>query len=288
MLRSVQVRLEGCLQQLVEADLIRRVQRMLGQPAGSVLRPHRMANPDSPLRGTVLCPRCGRPLTAAWSRGHGGKYGYYRCIRCSCVAFRKEAVEPAFATCLNGLSLRPLAVSLADKNIDTNLDKRGRFSEQARRQLETKLAEERSRKRQIVEKSLNNTLPDDVVRSLLQEVDRDIEEIEAGIQRYTHGQHTDLDKVKAGLALLEQLGTLWQRTDVAVQKRLQRFVFPNGVVFDGSEFGTRPLPSCLQLRDGVISRKGRLVRPTGLEPVIYGSGGHRLIQLGHGRARRQV
>lgn len=94
MLRLVQVRLEGCLQQLVEADLIRRVQRMLGQPAGSVVRPHRMANPDFPLRGTVLCPRCGRPLTAASSLGHGGRYPHYRCMRCSRVTFRKERVEP--------------------------------------------------------------------------------------------------------------------------------------------------------------------------------------------------
>ena len=130
--------------------------------------------------------------------------------------------------------------------------------------------------------------PDDLVRKLLDEVDRSVQALEEEHRHHLEGQSVDLDIVNAGLALLDQIGSLWGKSDVAIRKRLQRFVFPDRTSFDGSRFGATVLPACLQLKEGVLSQKGCLVRPTGLEPVIYGSGGHRLIQLGHGRARRQV
>ena len=38
---------------------------------------------DFPLRGIVICPSCGKLLTAAFSKGRNGtRYGYYRCKQC--------------------------------------------------------------------------------------------------------------------------------------------------------------------------------------------------------------
>ena len=73
--------------------------------------------------------------------------------------------------------------------------------------------------------------------------------------------------VKAGLTLLDGMGSLWESSDVATRKRLQRFVFPEGTSFDGKGFGTSVLPACLQLGSGVGSSKGRLVPGVGIEPT---------------------
>ena len=281
-------RIRGDFEPLVDAGLFWRVQELLAKSNHTVARPYRKVHPDFPLRGTVLCPHCGQPLTAAWSRGHGGRYGYYRCTRCRCVSFRKDSLEPKFVNHLNKLSLTPSRIERLRKAMEADLVEDSKSSQQAIQQLDARLNEQQKRRDQIIEKSLNNVLLDDDARRLREEADRAIQEIEAEKRDCLECQSVNLDIVTAGLTLLDRMGSLWTESEVATRKRLQRFVFPYGMSFDGSEFGTTVLPACLQFRGEATSQKRGLVRPTGFEPVIYGSGGHCLIQLGHGRARRQV
>jgi hypothetical protein len=68
----------GCHQPIVELDLF--------EAAGRALDPRRTAGPKSlryglpwPLRGKILCGRCGRPLTPHSCRRESKIYRYYRC-----------------------------------------------------------------------------------------------------------------------------------------------------------------------------------------------------------------
>ena len=45
---------------------------------------------DFPLRGLLNCSECGKHLTAAWTKGNGGKYGFYFCQNKKCKIFRKS------------------------------------------------------------------------------------------------------------------------------------------------------------------------------------------------------
>ena len=276
-------RIRSDCEPLVDPDLFWRVQKVLAKASHSVTRPYKKVNPDFPLRGTILCPHCGQPLTASWSSGHGGKYPYYRCKHCSGVAFRKETVEPEFIGHLDRLSLNPSMTDLVRKAIEANLGEDAKSNEQTVRQLDAQLEEQRNRRNLIIEKSLKNALPDDDVRQLMEKTDRAIQEIEAEKSHCLEGQGTDLDIVKAGLALLDKMGSLWAQSDVSIQTRLQRFVFPDGMSFDGEKFGTSALPACLQLREKVISSRGRMARPAGVEPATCGSEVRSSIQLSYGR-----
>ena len=42
----------------------------------------RAADPDFYLRKFLVCPKCGKVLTACYSQGNGGYYGYYKCPHC--------------------------------------------------------------------------------------------------------------------------------------------------------------------------------------------------------------
>jgi DNA invertase Pin-like site-specific DNA recombinase len=252
---------QGKFEPLVDAKLFYSVQRKLSQPKGPVARPYRRIHPDFPLRRTVLCPHCGQPLTAAWSRGHGGKYGYYRCIRCGCVSFRKDRLEPEFVSHLDRLSLRPSLIVRLSRAIDAGLSEDAKADQQTVRQLDARLEEQRKRRKEIIEKSFKNVFSDDDIRQLMEDTDRAIRDMEAERGRCLQGRSVDSDTVNAGLALLDKIGSLWAESDVATRRRLRRFVFPEGTSFDGSGFGTTVLPACLQLKEEVISSKGSLVRP---------------------------
>ena len=276
-------RVRGDFQPLIDLDQFLRVQEALSKASHSVARPYKKVNPDFPLRGTILCPHCGQPLTASWSRGHGGKYPYYRCKHCSGVAFRKETLEPKFVSHLDRLSLKASLLSRLRREIQVGLAEDAEWGQREAQELETRLKEQRSRRDQIVEKSLKNVLPDDDARRLLTETDQVIDDIELRKRCCLEGQRVDVDVVNAGLALLGRLGSVWQQSDVADRVRLQRFVFPDGMSFDGGEFGTCVLPACLQLADRYVSSKARMARPAGVEPATCGSEVRSSIQLSYGR-----
>ena len=276
-------RVRGDFEPLIDLDQFLRVQQVLSKASHSVARPYKKVNPDFPLRGTILCPHCGQPLTASWSRGHGGKYAYYRCKHCNGVAFRKEALEPKFTNHLDRLSLKASLLGRLRREIEAGLAEDAKWGQREAQELETHLKEQLSRRGQIVEKSLKNVLPDDDARRLLAETDQAIEEIEIKRRRCLEGKRADLDVVNAGLALLGRLGSVWQESAIADRVRLQRFVFPDGTSFDGRKFGTSVLPACLQLADGSVSSKGRMARPAGVEPATCGSEVRSSIQLSYGR-----
>ncbi|MFC1546383.1 recombinase family protein [bacterium] len=48
------------------------------------ITPKQRNNPDFPLRRFIKCEKCGKPLTASWSKGRSNKYPYYRCSTKGC------------------------------------------------------------------------------------------------------------------------------------------------------------------------------------------------------------
>ncbi len=91
---------------LISYETFTRIQeRLEGRTTTAPVR--RDANEDFPLRGFVVCGCCGHPLTAAWSRGKGGRYAYYSCYQKDCAesrkSIRKEKIEGAFDELLDSI-----------------------------------------------------------------------------------------------------------------------------------------------------------------------------------------
>ena len=72
---------------------------------------------DFPLRGFVTCAGCGKPMTACWSTGRGGRYGYYWCPKHGCKEHRKsirrEAMQDEFEAILADLRPSQNLITLA-------------------------------------------------------------------------------------------------------------------------------------------------------------------------------
>ncbi len=60
---------------------------------------------DFPLRGLLSCHKCGKLLTASFSKGRGGTYAYYHCHDCKGVRVRREEAEEAITGLVEGLAV---------------------------------------------------------------------------------------------------------------------------------------------------------------------------------------
>jgi DNA invertase Pin-like site-specific DNA recombinase len=94
---------------LVDVATWHKVQQRLKRDGRSPAR--KDIDSDFPLRGFVVCARCGKPMTAAWCKGRPRKYPYYWCKTEGCPERYKtitsERIEGDFSLLLQDLTPRP-------------------------------------------------------------------------------------------------------------------------------------------------------------------------------------
>jgi DNA invertase Pin-like site-specific DNA recombinase len=92
---------------LVSLQTFERIQQRLKE--GSVTAARADLSEDFPLRGTIACAHCGKPLTSCWSTSKtGAKHPYYMCFAKGCDRYRKsirrDDIEGEFDALLDHLT----------------------------------------------------------------------------------------------------------------------------------------------------------------------------------------
>jgi site-specific DNA recombinase len=76
-----------------------------------------------PLRGSVFCGDCGKPMTGCYSKGRTNTYPYYSCFSKGCNAFsksiRREDLEAQFENILGTLTPSPALHGVVSKMVKT-------------------------------------------------------------------------------------------------------------------------------------------------------------------------
>src|SRR3989344_3135278 len=104
---------KGLHKPMIMDEEVYKIQLVLSGKARPVLRDRH--NPTFPLRRSVFCDGCDRPLTGSSPRGNGGIYHYYHCYNEKCVLYGvnipKKELEEAFIKYL--IKITPKAEWLA-------------------------------------------------------------------------------------------------------------------------------------------------------------------------------
>lgn len=120
---------KGIHEPIIPEDTWLRVQQMM-KPG---TRTRKVLSEDFPLRGAISC-HCGRPLTAAFSKGKTTKVGYYWCHTHRSVNLRAAAMHEQFEELLQELSL-------PDKYIQTLMDLTDQGMKDAVKEADERIAE---------------------------------------------------------------------------------------------------------------------------------------------------
>ena len=101
--------------------------------------------------------------------------------------------------------------------------------------------------------------------------------------RETESDVLDLEDVLAfARKIVTSPARLWLESSIDQRQKLQWTFFPNGLTFDGEEFGTPASSLFFSLLGGISEDRSLLASPTGFEPVLSPRKGGVL-----GRARRR-
>ena len=257
----------GDFEPLLSDGLFDRVQaRLAGRSTTAIT--HARKHPDFPLRRIVRCESCGRPLTGSWSSSRTVKYAYYHCPTVGHVRGTKATVEDAFRALLDRLRPQNDYLRLFDAVVLDVFKERQASSKRARTVLQAHITSLRSRLDELDEAFLFGKRVDQATYE--RQRDRLREQVALAEIDLADATAEELD-VEGLLAfarhVLTNASRLWDNATLDQKLRLQGALFPEGLRFDGSGFGT-PV-TCLAFVESLVSdgSSDAVASPTGFEPV---------------------
>ena len=258
---------------LVSELTFARVQRRFDPDRASRRRMgERGPNPAFPLRGVLLCPRCGLPVTTDLSKGRNGtRYSYYVCHRHraepAAVRFRYRHptadVHGALAETLGRVQISPaaraLAVAMAEESEGTSRAERRR----RRTRLEAQLAEATERRDRAEDAFADGSLAADVFTRMSARYEAEIARLDgevAGLRGYDVS--AEAERVRVATELMTDLRGIWERAAEAgdegadAQAALAGSIYPDGAVFSEGAFRTAVPSPLIHLLGGKRAENG--------------------------------
>ncbi len=195
---------------------------------------HVRKNPLFPLRRTVFCGSCGRPLTGSCSTGHGGKYYYYHCYNKECPTygkgFNKKDFEISFIKYLN--SITPKEDFLTSFNgIVLNFwkEKERHFAKDVQN-YQKQLAILEDKRKRIFEMREDGSYSPEEFKERKEEIENKIMAIKISLSETRIEQFDIEGTLSYANNFILNLGRLW--FDLAKsQLRFQKMVFPEGISY---------------------------------------------------------
>ena len=271
---------EGKHEPLITEQLFYEVQDVLNGKR-KVLPVKNTRKENLPLRGFLECPRCGGTLTGSASKGSGGLYYYYHCMKGCKERISADKVNKRFIDALSMITANKNVIDtyyniMADKFKASGKDKSDALK---------KLQEQIDKNRERLNKARMMLLDNEIDFKDYREIKKQYETVIDGLVRQRIQISLMDDEYKKYLdftsVLLKNLDSGYERADLADKQRLISLIFPEKLVFENNGFRTKsvrkileqicaPVKGSKQNKNGLalnFQRQSTMVIPMGLEPM---------------------
>lgn len=283
----------GKYEPIVDSDLFNRVQTRLDGKAKN-MPIYKKDNEEFPIRGLVRCNDCNNKLTASFSKGNGGKYAFYRCTHCPKKNFRRDdknkiyGIESKFLHFLKTYHYKEQLREALIKAVTVNLEFRSQANRKRISEIDKEILQLNTDVKLIVEKNIKGIISDQIAKSLISENEEKITDLQIELNGIKNNEVDVIKIVEHCISVLEDISGVWLRLDLETKKRFQKFLFPQGVLFDGEKFATSETAYCIKPNLSITVQKLHDVTPAGVEPAIFGMKARRPRPLDDGALLRKV
>jgi len=190
-------------------------------------------NPDFPLRNTIICPYCGKPLTGSWSKGKTKKYAYYHCNTKGCKLgnVRKEELENVFINTLKDLEPSEEVLDLFDRIIIDIWNTKQNESLNAISKFEGEIRNLNKRKKKILDLLIKGTLDDKTYKSDNNDIDGQITVRKMQINELKIDYQNIEFCINYCKHFLKNISKLWITSNISLKIKFQNIIFPEGTVY---------------------------------------------------------
>ena len=225
---------QGLWEAIVDHHTYRIVQMLLdGRKPSKV--PHSRNHPQFPLRGTLVCSGCSKPLTAGNAKGRTGKkYPYYFCRTTGCRAVKNTPagkIETQFLTLLGELRACPEFAERVLPELKTAWQSTETERTATLAQLRAELAEQRDLRDKLVHAFLKENIDQQTYNRMKQSFDEACDGHEEWIASLEGREAISVIFWAFSKNIFTDVGAAWRRADVNKQQMFQKTLFPSGLKY---------------------------------------------------------
>ncbi len=234
-------------------------------------------NTEFPLRGFLVCSKCGRKITSCWSRsGTGRRYPYYLCQYRSCSekgkSVQRDKVEKQFETLLQSLEPDEVTFAIADKIFRDAWERRGAWAKKEIARLRKRINQVEIDSSNMLDRAARtqNDTAAAAYEAKVSELQSEKAKIEAEVERMTFLARSFDEMFELAMQFLSSPYKIWEKSSYTLKRMVLRLVFCHPLEFDridGVRTGETTLPfKALGYLKGADLK---MVPPHGLEPRTY-------------------
>ena len=228
---------KGLHEAIIDKDTFLRVQENhFGKKKSSKIC--RAADPDFYLRKFLICPKCGGVLTACYSKGNGGYYGYYKCPHCN--RFNSSAIKAnrKFIEYVRQLKPTESALALYEEILKDSKKERTSEIDKEIKKLQSELLVEDGRLDSIDTKLMDGDINPEDHQRMKYSIEVRRENVNTKLASLKP-QNADIEK-KLGHAInvIRNMDEILSSASVNHKILLIGSMFPEKILFDGENYRT--------------------------------------------------
>ena len=275
---------EGQHEPLISEKLFYEVQEVLSgrrrkaRPSGTQITGHNML----PLRGFLICPKCGRMLTGSGSKGRYSIYYYYHCISSCGTRFGANQANESFVTNLKKFKPYPGVSEIFVHLINETFQNINKQVNSNKKQILIQLEEINKRLRNAREMFADQKMDADDYKAIKSDCSTKINELEIKLSASPQKENKVDDLLNKAVRYLSDIDVLYNQAELNDKRQIISSIYPENLVFDGETYRTNRLNEAVRLiyklgEDFIETKKrkepeyfalsGEVV-PTGIEPVF--------------------
>ncbi|WP_425411842.1 recombinase zinc beta ribbon domain-containing protein [Leisingera aquimarina] len=265
---------EGKHQPIIDLETFEKNQARLSAKPKAALR--RDTSEDFPLRGSVLCDSCGRPLTGCWSKGRKKSYPYYLCQKRGCEnkgkSIPKQVMENQFVELLEKLEPSEELLTAAEAMFRDIWEAKRKSVKADQSAYQRQIYQVEKKIDDFIEMIANATNPTaaGLYEKKIEDLLRTKEVLAQKSANLGESQPAFKDVFEPSIRFLGNPYKIWKNSDFSWKRAVLRLAFSEPLKYCKKE-GYRTPKTALPFKvlEGVGCGKSEMVPPHGLEPRTY-------------------
>jgi site-specific DNA recombinase len=233
-----------------------------------------------PLRGFLVCPRCGRLLTGSASKGAFQYYHYYHCTSICGFRCRADKANSLFVNELRKYVPHQAMVEVHKLVVNEVYKERTKASQSVYKEIMTRIDEQNDMLARARKKLMLEEIDATDYRQIKQECEKELKALEATLTNSTYKPEPIHNLLDEAVNKLSHLDSLYEQGSIVQKREIISSIFPEKLTFDGFTYRTLRLNEAVRIiysLDKVFGeiknetnanflQMSRRVTPQGLEP----------------------
>jgi site-specific DNA recombinase len=206
-----------------------------------------LENPDFPLRRFIFNKQ-DKPLTGYWAKGKRKKYPYYSFSEPG-TTIRKEVLEAGFMELLQCFAFETKHFSFLKERLKACFESTIKNDVLANDAIEKRIEEINNQIDILIKVHGQGGISENIFSVRVKKLEMELDELQELLKAKSNQDISIDDLVKSVTSFLIAPHLFWQKSPVDTRRKIQVFVFPMGLIFDGIKFRTPKLCSVYRLKD---------------------------------------